>query len=117
MISDLLNRRFVLDQLEVMRNQLTLDSKSREGGGPGAETVTLNDYQVALDIITATQGQENISSSGQKNFDALVTRRRGPKPPALDDNAFFSSNPIVSIVQSALEYYIDHPHSKDSATG
>jgi hypothetical protein len=116
MISDILNRTFVLDQLGDIQRQLRKDAEGRIGGGPGAEGVALDDYKEAYAQINGALNNEQKISSGQKKFDPISSARRGESAPNLDNSSFFSRDSIVSITQSALEYYFDHADSKDGAT-
>jgi len=95
LIAQLLNRDFVLGQLAVVRAHLELD--------PGA-------FPELLAEIVRTERSETECSSGQRGgVEPPPAERRGGGSPELDDIAFFSRSPLVSLVQSALErYVIDH---------
>ena len=116
MITDVLNRKFILDQLSDLQRQLRKDAEGRTGGGPGAEDIGLDDYKEASAQINSTLSEEQKSSSGQTKFEPTWSTRRGESAPSLDNSSFLSRDPIVSNTQSALEYYFDHPDSKDRAT-
>jgi hypothetical protein len=86
----------------------------REGGGAGTADLAAADYQAALDHVSIALTQEKAASSGQPGFVPPAPERRGRRPsPPLDDFVFMSRDPIVSIAQSALEYYFRNPESKD----
>jgi len=110
MIAQLLNRKFVLEQMEAIQAQLTEDvSQQRYGGaeaplGPG-------DYEEALAHVGRAIDQERRESTGQPSFAPDDRRRDGERPAELDDFAFLSRDPIVSIVQSALEQHLERRES------
>jgi hypothetical protein len=116
MISDILSREFVLEQLKAIRSQLREDAGGREGGGPGAEELGTADYAVAAEIIDETLVREEETPSGPKGFDPPPSGRRGDRPIPIAETSFMSSDPIVNITQSALEFYFNHPDSKDKAS-
>lgn len=116
MIGEVLNREFVLNQLEAASEELRLRSGQRRGGtGEGAHDaqVATEDYLAAADAVDETLSAEKAESSGPSGFDLPSPRRDGSGAPSLDESCFISSNPIVSIAQSALEVYFDHPDSPD----
>jgi hypothetical protein len=114
-IAQVLNRGFIIQQLKAVEQQLALDVNEYREGGPG-ETADLgpDDYQAAHDHIETVLTQEAALSSGQTSFvpPPSERRRREPAPP-LDDFVFISRDPVVSTLQSALEFYFQHPESKD----
>jgi len=58
--------------------------------------------------------QEKAASSGQVGYVAPPPERRSRRSsPPLDDFVFISHDPIVSLAQSALERYFQHPDSPD----
>lgn len=116
MISDVLSRDFVVEQLKSLQKQLAKDATGREGGGPGAEDVGTSDYARASEIVTRTIAKEEAAPTGPKNLDPVPSTRRGDRPESIESKSFISSDPVVSIVQSALEFYFDHPKSKDKAS-
>jgi hypothetical protein len=115
MIAEVLNRGFVLQQLEDIEKRLRTDvDQGREGGRDAAAELAAADYAAAYDHVAIVLEQEKIASSGQTGFVPPAPERRGRKPsPPLDDFVFISHDPIVSIVQSALEVYFQHPESND----
>src|ERR1035438_3157138 len=107
MISQLLNRDWILDQLQEVRAQLQQDVETGRDGGaqPGAEDLTPNDYGEALSALEKTEVRERAESSGQSSFPPQPSDRRAAPPAPLDDFSFFSRDPIVSNLQSALDQY------------
>jgi Calcineurin-like phosphoesterase len=116
MIADVLSRDFVLEQLKLVQTQLKKDSAGRDGGGPGAEDVGGSDYARAAELVDRTVEKEEAAPSGPKDDGPPPAARRGDAPAPIDQTSFMSSDPVVSIVQSALEFYFDHPQSKDKAS-
>jgi hypothetical protein len=114
MIAEVLNRDFVVQQLDGIRKQLRNDvDRSRSGGGPGATDNEPADYAAALDSVDIALQREQAASSGQPGFVPPPSERRGRGSSVpLDDISFLSRDPIVSIAQSALEFYFQHPESK-----
>lgn len=116
MIADVLSRDFVLEQLRSVQMQLAKDSAGREGGGPGAEDVGTSDYAKAAAVVAETLVKEEAAPSGPEGFDLPKSGRRGDVAEPIENTSFMSSDPVVSIAQSALEFYFDHPQSKDKAS-
>ncbi|MBR0684428.1 metallophosphoesterase [Bradyrhizobium manausense] len=116
MISEVLNRDFVLIQMDAILRELKQRASKRRGGattGPQDVQVDSGTYvQAAQEVEAALQG-ETSTSSGPTGFGIPPQRRGGTPETSLDNSCFISSDPIVSIVQSALEEYFDHPESKD----
>jgi hypothetical protein len=115
-IAQVLNREFVIGQLEAIEKQLSKDVDRSRSGGPHAAAADLDkaDYEAALDHVSIVRQQELGASSGQVGFVPPPPERRGGRRAApLDDFAFISHDPIVSIVQSALESYLQDPGSQD----
>jgi hypothetical protein len=115
MIAQVLNRQFVLDQLEAVRQQLEEDSAGGRRGGvaaPDIADLALDDFALALDEVRAAAAREQVESSGQPGFPPPPAERRGEQAPPLDDFAFISRDPVISLLQSALEAYFDEHASE-----
>ena len=110
MIAQLLNRQFVLEQMEAIRAQLTEDVSQQRYGGAEA-SLEPRDYEGALAHVGHAIDQERRESTGQPSFAPDDRRRDGERPAELEDFAFVSRDPIVSIVQSALELHLERKES------
>jgi hypothetical protein len=115
MISEILDREFVLAQLDDILGSLKERASARRGGGStGREDgLSADDYARAAEEVETTIGAESAASSGPTGFDEPSRRRGTDSPAALDETCFISSDPIVSIAQSALEEYFNDPDSPD----
>jgi hypothetical protein len=127
MIAQVLNRDFVLDQLRAVKADLeaaqregeapppSAGRRSEEGrrgetGGPPLELPDHpepDDLTRALEEVAAAEAREEESSSGQEGYDPPPSDRRSEVPVPLDDVSFFSRDPIVSLLQSALDEYLE----------
>ncbi|MCP3961132.1 MAG: hypothetical protein GY719_25075 [bacterium] len=111
MITDLLNRNFVLEQLGEVRRyletQATSTSRSLTLGPEGSETLTADDFAAAADMARDALVAEATETSGQQSFDPPPTTRRGFPQPSIDDRSFMSRDPVVSVFQSVLEEYLE----------
>lgn len=112
MIAQLLNREFVLDQMNSLVLQLQEDVRQERRGGRDAAELEPTDYKRALEQVTEALAKEAAQSSGQPGYKARSDRRDGDVPTSLDDFSFLSRDAIVSIVQSALEYSYTHAGDK-----
>jgi len=114
-IAQVLNRQFVIQQLEDIEKRLREDvDQNRQGGRDEAADLAAADYEAAHDHISIALEQEKAASSGPTGFVPPPPSRRGRETsPPLEDFAFISHDPIVSIAQSALEFYFQHPDAKD----
>lgn len=111
MISQVLNRTFVLDQLRAIEKQLLTGSARRAGAARGMDGLEPSHIQQAAAEIgeaLAREAERILVFKGEP-----IGARRGNSVPQLDDSAFISSDPIISLTQSALEAYFSHPDSKD----
>ena len=108
MISQVMNRQFVREALEEIEQYLSEPRDGRRGAPAGpveAAELSADDYDEALAYVRHALGSEAVTSSGQQGFEPPPTGRRGEEPAPLDDFAFFSRDPLVSNLQSALDYY------------
>jgi hypothetical protein len=93
-IAQFLNRDVVLDQLEQVAELVAFDGrKDPAGASPDA---------ALLAELRAAAARERECPSGQPGYDP-VDDRRGAAPAPLDDYAFISRDPVISLVQSALD--------------
>jgi hypothetical protein len=109
MIADVLNRQFVLDRLEEVKDGLEMGALDPRRGGeaaPDAEGLSEDDFREALAELERAESEERAGSSGQTGFDAPASDRRADAPD-LDSVAFISHNAVLSHVQSALEEYLE----------
>jgi hypothetical protein len=98
MITDLLDRKFVIERLKELESGLAdFDDRRGEGDLPDeANELEPGDIQHALQEVQAAVAREETESSGQSTH----------QPSAgvgIDTTAFLSRDPVVSIVQSALD--------------
>ena len=81
LIAEVLNRLFVIQQLEDIEKWLHQDvDNKREGGGAGTADLAAADYQAALDHVSIALAQEKAASSGQPGFVPPAPERRGRRP-------------------------------------
>ncbi|WP_027520524.1 metallophosphoesterase [Bradyrhizobium sp. Ec3.3] len=116
MIRELLNREFVLAQMEVISQELNRRSTERRGGAPSGDhdlPIDPQEYEQASAEFDAALEDEKATSSGPAGFDTPPQRRGGTTESSLDDKCFISSDPVISITQSALQEYFDDPESPD----
>jgi Calcineurin-like phosphoesterase len=101
MIAEFLNRDVVLDQLREMHEDLKAQIKRLQGRGERIEEGS----EELLAELASVEERERTASSGQPGFDTAEAERRGQEPAPLDDFSFFSRDPIINLVQSALDEY------------
>jgi hypothetical protein len=105
MITQVLNKTFVLNQLESVMAELNRPRDERRGVDDLPEFEgTLEDLQAAeesLDIAKDAQGD------GQRNYNDDPDARRGEEGAPIDDTVYLSHDPILSNLQSALDEYIE----------
>ena len=116
MISQVLNRQFVLKQLEDVKVHLEklavlkgeVSRRRSEELPEGAEHLTPDDYKHALESVSQSIAKEQDQSSGQVGFDQPEKeRRRGEESAHMDDFSFLSRDYVISNLQSALEEYFE----------
>jgi hypothetical protein len=115
MIAQLLNRQFIIEQMQQIHEQLRKDAENRRTGGRDVPDLQSSDYAEALAYVEASLAREQAGTSGQRGFTPPPPERRGDLPAELDDYSFISRDPIVSLTQSALESYLDHSESPENA--
>jgi len=126
MLTQLLNRQFVLDRVADVRQQLAAGASSglavpeppRRGASPevaaaveaelaGEAPPQAAEVEEALALLEEAAYHEGLESSGQPAFRSPPVERRGEEPAALDDTAFLSRDPVLSNFQSTLELYYE----------
>lgn len=129
MIAEVLNREFVLSQLSAVRQDLEAAvcgagaSGRRRGpggitsGGAGDDSgdqIDGQDVADALAAVTAAADKEGRKSSGQEGFDTPPgDGRRGDGPVPIDNVSFFSRDPVINLLQSALDEHLLEAHAAD----
>jgi calcineurin-like phosphoesterase family protein len=106
MIAQVLNRRFVLDQLLRVQSELAAQV-ARPDEKLLPKTLPQEDITSAAAELDAASDREEKESSGQKNYDDDPEARRGEEAAPIDDSVYISSDPIVGLLQSALEEHFD----------
>ncbi len=115
MISQILNREFVLQQMADVQAHLSEGRRAAGEQPPGAEDLSGADFDQALEELSAALEREQQASSGQPAFEPPPSERRGETPVPIDDTAFLSRDPIVSNLQAALElYFLEGPGARDT---
>jgi hypothetical protein len=118
-IAQILNREFVLEQLRAVREHLQSEVAGGERRGgvpesrPGEPEVSGDDLALALEVVSVTEDREETVSSGQPGFEPPVSERRGQDSPPLDDLSFFSRDPVISLLQSALDEHLENQFAED----
>lgn len=106
MIAQVLNRDFVLERLKEVQDFLsspqTDERRTAPGGGPDVDLSDASDVLALTEIALAS---ETAQSSGQPGFEPPPAERRGEESAPIDDFSFFSRDPAISNLQSALEEY------------
>jgi len=106
MIAEFLNRDVVLSQL---RDVVEVLRDSAQKAGPAASA---RETEAAAELENAAVREEQ-QSSGQPSFDPPEADRRGAEAPPLDDYAFVSRDPIISLLQSALDEHSSQEHPEE----
>lgn len=99
MIAEYLNKATVLEELRKVR--LASEERLRQARASGAPPDETD--QSVIDELTKAEERETVTSSGQLGFEPVLSERRGAMSARLDDFAFISHDPIISLLQSALE--------------
>jgi hypothetical protein len=104
MIDQVLNRQFVMQQLQAVRRDLDRAVKGEARRGEAMP----EDPAGTLEALAEAAARETAESSGQPAFDVPPAERRGAKGPAsIDDTSFVSRDPVIANLQSALEEYLE----------
>ena len=119
MISQVLNREFVRQALEQVEEYLSTPPGQRRRGAPlhpDAQDLVQDDYDEALVHVRQAIAREVAGSSGQPGYESPRAERRGERAASIDDFSFFSRDPAVGNLQSALEvYFTEGPDSRPAA--
>jgi hypothetical protein len=116
LIAQVLNRDFVLQQLEDVRDYLSTATPDDRRGEAGEEPgLTTDDFAEALKAADTALRTEAAVSSGQPAFEPPPAERRGEEPAPIDDFSFFSRDAAISNLQSALEQYFQKRDETETA--
>jgi Calcineurin-like phosphoesterase len=113
MIQEILNRSFVLEQLEDIRQHMESQAaptrRSLEEVPEGAESLAPEDFAAAAAMARQALDDEAKASSGQQEPPPAPTGRslESVAMPSIDERSFFSRDPVVSVFQSVLEEYFE----------
>ncbi len=104
-----LNRDLVL---RIIGDLKTLPTDA--GGRRRAGAVSPQDAKLVLDELTAAETRELAATTGPRSYSPPPAERRrgaGAKsaPPPINDRAFISSDPVISLLQSALDALYQEP--------
>lgn len=111
MITQVLNREFVLQQLELVRDELAKPASRRRSDS--AHSLSKNERQETAAFLQQSFQRELAASSGQQGYELKPARRGSAVPPPIDDQAFISHEPGISLLQSALtEYFLTQAPSR-----
>lgn len=110
MIAQLLNRNFVLEQLQDVQDKLAALQGSIKGAVWQSDlpVVDPGEMRAAHEDVSAAIEREKKESSGQATW---AGTERTPGTP-LEDFSFFSRDPLINNLQSTLEMYlrVKEPH-------
>ncbi len=117
MIQEILNRSFVLKQLEDVREHMESQAsparrslEAVSAGPEGAEDLTPEDFAEAAAMARRALDAEAEASSGQPEDATPAPSGRSLESvemPSIDDRSFFSRDPVISVFQSVLEEYLE----------
>lgn len=118
MITQVLSRSFVLDQLKRVQAVLAEPAKPARRGAAPQSDVPAEDRKRAAALLASAHERELAASTGPRGYGVAgsIGRRRGKKAsatPPIDDLAYISHDPVISILQSALvEYFLTQAPDK-----
>ena len=78
-----------------------------EDQAPGTADLTSADYAAALAALRSALAEEKALSSGQPGFAAPPSERRGAETADIDDASYFSRDPVISNLQSAMDQFFE----------
>jgi hypothetical protein len=105
-IAEFLNRGLVLQQMAALKESAATEKEQRAKAGQPSP-----DEDLLLDELEKAEHREHHETSGQAGYDPESDRRENT--PLLDDVAFVSHDPVVGLVQSALDEYYDQPEYRE----
>jgi hypothetical protein len=110
MIAEFLNRDVVL---QVIGDLMKLPADSGGRRGPESISPEEEDAKLVANELAAAAEREGKSSSGPRSYPVPVAPRDGRAthgaPPPIEDRAFVSSDPVISLLQSALDALYHEP--------
>jgi Calcineurin-like phosphoesterase len=104
-IAQVLNRDFVLEQLDFVQFELQRPPGPRRREEDLPAQPAASDMAAAADELRQAKEREQ-TSSGQAGY-VDPEARRGEEPAPLDDFVFISRDPVIGILQSALQEYFE----------
>jgi len=110
MIAQLLNRAVTVDNgrmIQSVLSQLVTDFDDPEVRAGVAAGLELEDLTAALTMASESVEREERESSGQHGFEPDIAERRGAEVAPLDDFSFFSRDPVINNIQSAIEEWLE----------
>jgi calcineurin-like phosphoesterase family protein len=109
MIAQFLNRSVVLQQLSELRESLELDRKERSHTSPPTEEEAL-----LAELIAAEARERDLAADPPAEDPIEEDDRRGDRLPApIQDFAYVSREPIIGLLQSALDEQFEQPEHRD----